>query len=171
MKDSRGLQLLSDLVVHTKYARYLPKEKRRETWEELCDRNRDMHIRKYPNLKEEIKELYENWIKPKIVLPSMRSLQFGGKAIEQNHARLYNCSYVPMNHYKAFNEAMFLLLCGCGVGYSVQTNHVDKLPAIRRLKTERKFVIEDSIEGWADAVAALIKAYMVKGPRPRFIGT
>ena len=84
-------KILSDITVHMKYAKFLPEKQRRETWEELVDRNMQMHIRKFPQLKEEIESVYTEFVIPKKVLPSMRSLQFGGKAIEVNNARLFNC--------------------------------------------------------------------------------
>jgi len=154
-------QILSDITVHMKYARYLPEEERRETWTELVDRNVAMHIKKYPELAEEIKENYK-LVYDKKILPSMRSLQFGGKPIEISPNRLYNCSYLPIDSVDSFSETMFLLLSGCGVGYSVQTHHVAKLPFIFPPfnKRERRFVIGDSIEGWSDAIKVLLKSYI-----------
>ena len=153
-------KILSDITVYMKYAKYIPELERRETWDELVDRNRDMHIEKYPKLREEIIEAYE-YVYAKKVLPSMRSLQFGGKPIEISPNRIYNCAYLPIDDYRAFGEAMFLLLGGTGVGYSVQKHHVEKLPEIRKpnLDRTRRFLIADSIEGWADAVKALVKSY------------
>ena len=74
-------EILSDITVHMKYAKYVPKKERRENWVELCTRNMNMHIKKYPELKKEIKKLYNNYVIPKKVLPSMRSMQFAGKPI------------------------------------------------------------------------------------------
>ena len=154
-------EILSDITVHMKYAKYIPELNRRETWRELVDRNKEMHQKKYPELYEEINEAYK-YVYDKKVLPSMRSLQFGGKPIEISPNRLYNCSYLPIDSLDSFNETMFLLLSGCGVGYSVQRHHVDKLPHITKPfeKRIRRFVIGDSIEGWSDAVKVLIKSYM-----------
>ena len=153
-------KILSDITVYMKYAKYIPELERRETWDELVDRNRDMHIEKYPKLREEIIQAYE-YVYAKKVLPSMRSLQFGGKPIEISPNRIYNCAYLPIDDYRAFGETMFLLLGGTGVGYSVQKHHVEKLPEIRKpnLDRTRRFLIADSIEGWADAVKALVKSY------------
>lgn len=154
-------QILSDITVFSKYARFKPELKRRETWDEIVDRNKDMHIAKYPALTTVINTVYERSVRPKKVLPSMRSLQFAGKAIERNHTRIYNCSYLPMEDAKAFSEVMFLLLSGTGVGYSVQKRHVGKLPHInKRLATPIVYSIEDTIEGWADAVDKLINSYV-----------
>jgi ribonucleoside-diphosphate reductase alpha chain len=162
-------QILSDITVHMKYARYLPKKERRETWQELVTRNKKMHIKTYPQLKEEIKEVYE-YVYGKKVLPSMRSMQFGGKPIEVAPNRIFNCAYLPIDDWRAFSETMFLLLGGTGVGYSVQQHHAEQLPEIQRPneKRTRRFLIADSIEGWADAVKALTKSYFKGGSKIRF---
>jgi ribonucleoside-triphosphate reductase len=153
--------ILSDITVHMKYAKYIPELNRRETWTELVDRNVAMHKKKYPNLIDQIDEAYK-FVYDKKVLPSMRSLQFAGKPIEISPNRLYNCSYLPADSVDAFNEIMFLLLSGCGVGYSVQKHHIKKLPEIIKPfeKRSRRFVIGDSIEGWSDAVKVLMKSYL-----------
>jgi len=153
--------ILSDITVHMKYAKYNPELNRRETWTELVDRNIAMHKKKYPNLIEQIDEAYK-YVYDKKILPSMRSLQFAGKPIEISPNRLYNCSYLPADHTDCFSEIMFLLLSGCGVGYSVQQHHIKDLPNITKpfVKRTRRFVIGDSIEGWSDAVKVLIKSYL-----------
>jgi ribonucleoside-diphosphate reductase alpha chain len=162
-------KILSDITVYMKYAKYMPELNRRETWEELVTRNKNMHIKKYPKLKDEIETAYK-FVYDKKVLPSMRSLQFGGKPIEISPNRIYNCAYLPIDDYRAFGETMFLLLGGTGVGYSVQKHHVDKLPEIRKpnAKRTRRFLIADSIEGWADAVKALTKSYFTGGSKLKF---
>lgn len=161
-------QILSDFIIFSKYARYLKNEKRRETWEEICKRNMLMHIEKFPELSNNIEYYYYKFIKSKDVLPSMRSLQFGGKPIELNNARIYNCSYLPIDHYKSFSETMFLLLSGCGVGYSVQFSHISKLPEIIKPVKKRKYIIEDSIIGWSEAIRVLLKSYMFNSFKPVF---
>ena len=157
-------QILSEITVYMKYAKYLPEKNRRESWEELVTRNKEMHQKTYPKLKEEIEEKYK-LVYDKKVLPSMRSLQFGGKPIEISPNRVYNCAYLPIDHIDSFSETMFLLLGGTGVGYSVQKHHVEKLPVIQKPypKRKRRFLIGDSIEGWADAVKVLMKSYMNGG--------
>lgn len=157
----RDKQILSDITVYTKYARYIPDLQRRETWEELVTRNMNMHSSKYPNVKEEIENVYKNFVYTKKVLPSMRSLQFGGRAIELNNARIYNCAYLPIEDIRSFSETMFLLLGGTGVGYSVQNHHVEKLPDIKKPNYDRRkrYVVQDSIIGWADAIKMLFKSY------------
>ena len=154
-------KILSDITVYMKYAKYLPEVNRRETWEDLVTRNKLMHIKKYPQLKDEINEVYK-FVYDKKVLPSMRSLQFGGKPIDISPNRVYNCAYLPIDHIDSFHETMFLLLGGTGVGYSVQKHHVDKLPPINHPYSRRtkRYLIGDSIEGWADAIKVLVKAYL-----------
>jgi ribonucleoside-diphosphate reductase alpha chain len=143
-----------------KYAKFVPELNRRETWEELVTRNMNMHIKKYPKLENDIKEVYQ-MVYEKKVLPSMRSMQFGGRPIEISPNRIYNCAYLPIDHLDAFSETMFLLLGGTGVGYSVQKHHIDQLSEIRKPNPNRKrrFLIGDSIEGWADAIKVLMKSY------------
>lgn len=151
-----------------KYAKFVPAKQRRETWEELCYRNRNMHLDKYPGLSTEIVNLYNDFVIPKKVLPSMRSMQFAGKPIQLAPNRLYNCAFLPVDDYRAFNETMFLLLGGSGVGYSVQNKHIDKLPSITKPTRKRRYVVADSIEGWADAVKVLVKAYLKGKSEPEF---
>jgi ribonucleoside-triphosphate reductase len=161
MNKELNKKILSDITVYMKYAKYLPELNRRETWEELVTRNKEMHQKRYPELYNAIEENYR-YVYKKKVLPSMRSLQFSGKPIEISPNRLYNCSYLPIDHTDSFSETMFLLLSGCGVGYSVQQHHVKKLPYITKpfKGRTRRFVIGDSIEGWSDAIKVLIKSYL-----------
>ena len=150
-----------------KYARYLPTEQRRETWKELITRNRDMHVDNFPQFKSNIEKAYE-LVYEKKVCPSMRSLQFAGAAIKQTPSRIYNCAYLPVDDYRAFSEIMFLLLGGTGVGYSVQKHHVEKLPSITVPTKKRRYLVGDSIEGWADCIKMLMKAYFLGRPEPDF---
>jgi len=162
-------QILSDITVYMKYAKYIPDLERRETWEELVTRNKQMHQKKFPTLKKEIESAYK-LVYDKKVLPSMRSMQFAGKPIEISPNRIYNCAYLPIDDWRAFSETMFLLLGGTGVGYSVQKHHVEELPEIRKpnYNRTRRFLIADSIEGWADAVKALMKNYFQGGSHLKF---
>ena len=157
-------EILSDITVHMKYARYIESLKRREVWSETVNRNKEMHLKKYPDAKDLIEEAYE-LVEQRKILPSMRSMQFGGKAIELNHARIYNCAYLPVEHPLAFSETMFLLLGGTGVGYSVQQHHIEKLPEIHKpsKNRRRRFVVQDSIIGWADSIKVLMKSYFSGG--------
>lgn len=161
-------QILSDITTWMKYSKFIPENNRRETWEELVTRNKQMHIEKFPDLAPVIEQVYEA-VYDKKVLPSMRSLQFGGKAIEVNPVRLFNCSYLPIDHFKAFSETMFLLLSGTGVGYSVRNADIEKLPAIAKQEKAKKYLVGDSIEGWADAIKVLMKSYFgLISWKPRF---
>tara|TARA_B100000963_G_scaffold109395_1_gene95223 strand:+ start:230 stop:2122 length:1893 start_codon:yes stop_codon:yes gene_type:complete len=162
-------KILSDITVHMKYARYLDDYNRRENWDELVTRNMNMHIEKFPELETEIRKNYE-MVYNKKVLPSMRSMQFGGKPIQVSPNRIFNCAFCPIDDPRVFGEIMFLLLGGTGVGFSVQTHHVEKLPEIRRpsVKRTRRYLIGDSIEGWADAVKSLVLSYFKGTSRLRF---
>lgn len=162
-------RILSDITVYMKYAKYIPELKRRETWQELVTRNMEMHIKQYPQLEKEIRENYM-YVFRKQVLPSMRSMQFAGKPIEISPNRIYNCAFAPIDDWRVFSEIMFLLLGGTGVGYSVQKHHVDALPEIRKPNKERgrRWLVADSIEGWADAVKVLVKSYFFGGSQIEF---
>ena len=162
-------KILSDITVYMKYSRYLEDEKRRENWHELVTRNMQMHKKKYPQLADEIEAAYK-YVYDRKVLPSMRSMQFAGKPIEVSPNRVFNCAYMPMDDVRGFGELMFLLLGGTGVGFSVQGHHVEKLPEIRKPSNNRtrRYLIGDSIEGWADAVKALINSYVKGTSKLRF---
>jgi ribonucleoside-diphosphate reductase alpha chain len=167
IKEDLGLEALSSLTVFSKYAKYIPELKRRETWDEIVDRYQNMMIKKYPKLEEAIIKSAE-LIRAKKVLPSMRALQFAGPAAEVNNARIYNCCYLPIDSLHSFSETMFLLLGGTGVGYSVQNHHVSQLPTIKTPGKKRTYLVEDSIMGWADAVKVLMKAYFEGSFMPNF---
>ncbi|CAB4125462.1 hypothetical protein UFOVP53_144 [uncultured Caudovirales phage] len=168
MALSKSLEILSNITIFTKYAKFVPAKKRRETWSELCYRNMNMHLKKYPELHLEIINLYNNFVIPKKVLPSMRALQFSGKPIDVSPNRIYNCCFLPVDDHRAFSETMFLLLGGTGVGYSVQNKHVEKLPAIKKPLKRRRFLVDDSIGGWADAIKILMKGYFNGSSLPDF---
>lgn len=163
-ESSKATSILSDITVYMKYARFREDLNRRETWEEIVDRNIQMHLNKFPELEDEIREAY-SLVYTKKVLPSMRSMQFAGKPVEVNPSRMYNCSFLHINHPDAFSETMFLLLGGTGVGYSVQQHHVNKLPPVfgsiqpEGRQRKKRYLIGDSIEGWADAVKVLVESY------------
>lgn len=151
-------RILSDLIIHMKYARYIPELQRRELWPEICERYARMMVERYPDMEDEI---YQNltFVLDKKVLPSMRAMQFAGPAIKRNNSRIYNCAYLPVDDIRAFSEAMFLLLGGTGVGFSVQLHHIENLPSIQKAKKRKRFLIGDSLEGWADSVKVLLKGY------------
>ena len=162
-----GLEILSNITVFSKYAKYKPELQRRETWDEIIDRYESMMLKKYPKLSKQIQSSIP-YIRDKKILPSMRALQFAGPAAEVNNARIYNCCYLPIDSVYSFSETMFLLLGGTGVGYSVQKHHVAQLPIITNVGKKRTYLIEDSIMGWADAVKVLMKAYMEGSFMPTF---
>lgn len=164
-----GQAILSDITIYMKYSKFLPDYHRRESWNELIDRNCTMHCLRYPQLSDEIYAAYA-FVRDKKVLPSMRSLQFAGKPIDLSPNRVFNCAFLPIDDWRAFAEVMFLLLGGTGVGYSVQKHHVDELPEIikPREDRERRYLIADSIEGWADAIKFLMKSYFFGGSKIKF---
>jgi ribonucleoside-diphosphate reductase alpha chain len=165
---NKSNKILSDITVFNKYAKYIPSLGRRETWHELVTRNKEMHQRKYPHIREQIEEAYK-YVYEKKILPSMRSLQFGGRPIEVANNRIYNCAFLPIDHIDGFSELMFLLLGGTGGGYSVQRSWVDKLPLVQGCSPEpRRFLVGDSIEGWADAIKVLVEAYFLGKQEPIF---
>lgn len=153
-----------DYVRIAKYSQYRDDLKRREVFSEVIDRNEKMNIERFPNIKKELDFAY-SMVRKNRVFPSMRSFQYAGKAIEKNNVRIYNCAFSICNNIKFFQESFFMLLCGTGVGYSVQESHVECLPVLA-LKINNDNVVhhtvKDSIEGWADALGKLIHSY-VKG--------
>ena len=151
-------RILSDLIIYMKYARYIPELQRRELWPEICLRYAHMMIDRYPKMESEIMENLE-FVRQRKILPSMRAMQFAGPAIAKNNSRIYNCAYLPVDDVRAFSETMFLLLGGTGVGYSVQYHHVEDLPPIKKAEKKRRFLVGDSLEGWADCVKVLLKGY------------
>ena len=163
-------QALADITVFNKYARFTKEKNRRENWNEIVTRNASMHKEKYPWMTKEIDTIYNKFVHTKKVLPSMRSLQFGGRPILMAENRIFNCAYAPAESTKFFSELMFLLLGGTGMGYSVQRRHVDKLPKIKTPESdeEYKYQVQDSIVGWSDAVKVVCKAFFNAGTLPIF---
>ena len=163
-------QFISDIVVYSKYAKYDKNLKRRENWSEIIMRNADMHVKRYPQIADEIYDVYAKYVIPKKVFPSMRSLQFAGKAIEVTPNRIFNCAFASADHPAIFSETMFNLLGGCGVGYSVQKHHVEQLPPIKTPtnKRHKRYLIPDSIEGWSEAIKVVMKSYFKGSSRVVF---
>lgn len=162
-------EILSEVTIFNKYAKHISELDRRETWEEICERNMVMHIRKFPQLKEEIKTVYKDFVIPKKVLPSMRSMQFAGLPIELSNSRMFNCAFTNVDHIAVFSETMFNLLSGSGVGFSVQDRHISQLPVIKGVLSKRRtYLVQDSIIGWADAIKTLIKAFTDGRSDPNF---
>lgn len=157
-RKSPDMTAISDYIHPAKYARYIPELKRRELYNETTVRRMNMDLKDFAGLAPEITWAY-NFVFEKKLLPSMRSFQFGGKPIELDNLRQYNCSYTFVDRPEVFSEVFYALLCGTGVGYSVQKHHVNKLPAIAFFENSKKIVhhvVADSIAGWAHAVQALI---------------
>jgi ribonucleoside-triphosphate reductase len=170
LKSTDHLNAMSEYTVVTKYARYNEKEKRRETWDEMIDRVRDMHLFRYGTrgINDDINWAFEQ-VRNKKVLPSMRSMQYAGDAIIANDARIYNCSYSLADRPRFFSECLWLLLSGVGTGFSVQKQHVDKLPKLITVSdpTEKEvmtYTIGDTIEGWSDALQILMDSYFQNTP-------
>lgn len=167
-----SVRALQDYTFVSKYARYNASEKRRETWGEAVERVRDMHLRKYPQIEKEIRWAFEQ-SRQKRVLGSQRALQFGGNAIERKNARIYNCIASYCDRLRFFQECFWLLLCGCGTGFSVQKHHIEKLPNFSPVVGtlgKKVYEIPDTIEGWADAIGVLMSSYFGGGDFPEYEG-
>ena len=172
-----GNKMLSESKFYTGYSRWIDSENRYETWEESVSRVMNMHRQKYadkmtPEL-EELMSFAENAYKEKRVLGAQRALQFGGEQIFKHESRIYNCSVSYVDRPAFFNEAMYLMLSGVGVGFSVQRHHIAKLPKLARRsqKKAKIFTVPDSIEGWADAFGVLLSSYFTeRGTHPEYKG-
>ena len=166
-----SLSKLSEFIAWLKYAKFLPEKGRRETWEETVWRNAGMHLEKFkdkPDICKEIRRVYKDYVLPMKIVPSARSLQYAGDAIADNPARMYNCCFVAVNSLRAFDEAIFLLMSGCGVGFSVETHVIEKLPKVTVPTEQTTHVIADTKEGWAIAFRQLIGAYFGENSKPIF---
>lgn len=168
-ENTIGSKMLSESKFYTGYSRWIEDKQRYETWDESVDRVMQMHRKKYadkmtPELDAAMK-FAEAAYREKLILGAQRALQYGGDQILQHEARAYNCSFSYADRPAFFSEAMYMLLCGCGVGFSVQNRHVSNLPKIARRSQKRVkvFQVPDSIEGWADAFAVLLSSYFVEG--------
>jgi ribonucleoside-triphosphate reductase (thioredoxin) len=167
------LAQLQDYTFTTKYARWNAALGRRENFAEAADRVMQMHESTYRGkpISEEL-AFAAAAMKDRLVLGSQRALQFGGKPIQDKNARLYNCTVSYCDRPRFFQEALWLLLCGCGVGFSVQRHHVARLPSIARPgKNTTTHVIEDTIEGWSNALGVLLSSYFTTDqPFPEYAG-
>jgi ribonucleoside-diphosphate reductase alpha chain len=154
-------------IATSRYSRWLDDEKRRETWPEVVDRYLGFfsHLIKDAKTKETLREKILNLE----VMPSMRALMTAGPALERNNVAGYNCAYLPVDSPRAFDEAMFVLMCGTGVGFSVEQRNVDQLPIVNEHfeETETTIHVADSKEGWARSLRELI-GLLYTGQVPRW---
>lgn len=169
-------QDLAEFNFLQQYARHVPELGRRETWDEASSRVLQMHLKAYAHRGPVARALIDvamEYDRNKLILSSQRARQFGGDAIERKPWRIYNCVTSYCNRVRFFQEAFWLLLCGCGTGFSVQRHHVAQLPELLpadewRNAERDEFVVEDTIEGWADALGALIESRFGFWSRPSF---
>lgn len=167
--ENVGKQMMSQSKFYSGYSRWDEVKGGYETWEESVARVMNMHREKYasvmnPELEEYI-AFAEQAYKDKAVLGAQRALQFGGEQLFKHESRMYNCSVSHCDRAAFFQECMYLLLCGCGVGFSVQSHHIAKLPQVHKRyeKKVKVFQVPDTIEGWADAFGVLFSSYFVDG--------
>jgi ribonucleoside-triphosphate reductase len=171
MADVDSLDEISKFIFTSKYARYDETLNRRETWDETVDRVQNMHIKHFRSLPKEDKDKIKwafNFVREKRVVPSMRSMQFGGKAVEAHNARIFNCAVRHVDSLRSFAEIFYLLLCGNGVGIGLSNQFLGRLPdlvtANDKTGTVVTYVIEDTIEGWSDSLEALLMCYFRNTP-------
>ena len=157
-----------NFIATSRYARWLEEEGRRETWTETVTRYVDYMADKTGLDKKTTDEIW-NAIYTLDVMPSMRALMTAGPALDRDNTAGYNCSYLPVNDPKSFDEAMYILLCGTGVGFSVERQYIDKLPEIpeKLFKSQTTIVVRDSKEGWAKAFRMLV-ALLYAGEVPDY---
>lgn len=169
-KDSRPV--VGEYVFLSKYSQ--THDGKKETWQEAVNRVMDMHLKRYfgmvkPEDEAEFSKMFAHaysLYSEQRVLGAQRALQYGGELVLEKHARFYNCSSTYVDRVRVFEEIMYLLLCGAGTGYSVQHVHTDRLPVPKGFdnsKQAEKFVIPDTIEGWAEAVGKMMTAYYYGG--------
>lgn len=171
-----GSLFLSYVKYYSDYAKANPMKNRPETWVESVTDVMNMHREKYAHIKsDELKgyiDFAENMYKQKRVLASQRNLQFRGEQVKKHNSRLYNCSVTYVDRARAFSEIMYQLMCGCGVGYSVQYKNINKLPSIAKRGNDIvEYIIRDEIEGWADAIGVLMSSYFTSDQQfPEYFG-
>ena len=157
-----------EYIHKSRYARYLPEEQRRETWEETVNRYLDFWVSKEKLSKKEAKELFDP-VHALDVMPSMRALMTAGEALDRDNVAGFNCSYLPIDHPKAFDEMMYVLMCGTGVGFSVERQYITKLPEVAEKfhDTDTVIHVADSKIGWAKSYRELI-AMLFSGQVPKW---
>ena len=159
--------MIADYVFRSKYAKFNKELMRRECWSEATNRMMSMHISQFPEVSEELEECRAAMVKKRIT-GSQRALQFGGKPALSKNMRIYNCVSSYADRPRFFGELLWLLMCGCGVGYSLQKHHVNSLPQVQETGYPYTHIIDDNIESWADAVNALFEAYFYGSSLPYF---
>lgn len=171
---NKGKKFLSDLKFFESYSKWNDSLKRKETWEESVEDVMKMHYNKFRHIPEIIpyidkaKTAYKN----KEILASQRNLQYREEQITKSNTRLFNCSSTYIDRPEVFKEAMWVLLNGCGVGYSVENRFINKLPTIKNRKEDTvTYVVEDSIEGWANALDVLLQSFFNGSEKIRFDGS
>ena len=175
----RGMSLPTNYqsYIHTsRYARWLPEENRRETWEETVDRYISYFMVRVNGdtngsdvIDNDMGDVLRDAILNLEIMPSMRTLMTAGKALERDNVAGYNCSYLAVDNLKAFDEAMYVLMCGTGVGFSVERNEVDKLPELAEefYETDTTITVRDSKIGWAKAYRELL-SMLINGQVPKW---
>jgi len=163
-----------NFIALSRYARWLPEEGRREVWSETVNRYLDFmenHLEKEHNfsLSYEVRQDLLEYITDLKVMPSMRALMTSGNALDRCHVAGYNCSYLPVDSPRSFDETMYILMCGTGVGFSVERENVDKLPIINEHFEESETIVKvgDSRQGWAKALRELL-AMLYAGQIPKW---
>lgn len=165
---STGTQLYSNFIHKSRYARWLDDKNRRETWDETVDRYISFFVEKFPKLSKEIKECRLP-ILDLDVLPSMRCLMSAGKALARDECAGFNCAYTVIDHPRAFDEILYILMCGTGVGFSIERQYVAKLPEVAEemFTSDTALVVEDSKIGWATAFRELV-SLLYSGKIPKW---
>jgi ribonucleoside-diphosphate reductase alpha chain len=167
---------MSDAKFYESYSRFNESKNRYETWDEAVERVMNMHRDKYKSVMttelSKMIDFAERAYKDQLVLGAQRALQFGGAELLKHNIKLYNCVSSHLNRPAFFGEFMYMLLCGAGAGFSVQTHHIAQLPEVGvRGKDTKTYVVDDSIEGWASAIDVLMSSYFVEGAKyPEYSG-
>ena len=154
-------------IHRSRYARYLEDKGRRETWEETVQRYMDNVVGS--KVEQDVSNQIRNAILNMEVMPSMRGLMTAGKALERDNVALFNCSYIPCDHPRAFDEAMYILMCGTGVGFTVERQDISKLPCVAddMRESDTTIMVEDSKLGWAKSFKELV-SLLYAGQVPRW---
>ena len=160
-----------EYIAASRYARFQDDKQRRETWAETVDRYVDYIFTRTPAIqdKTELRNEIFDAIHNLDLMPSMRAVMTAGKSADRDNTCVYNCSYLPVDDPKSFDEAMFILLCGTGVGFSVESKYISNLPEVpeKLFESEHTIVVHDSKEGWAKSLRLLI-ANLYAGEVPKW---